>query len=146
MAIKRSRRFEILRRDDFTCRYCGRSAPAVALEVDHVTPRSRGGSDHASNLVTACVDCNQGKAARELSDVTLALQDREAVEEFGSENYRDGHGVGVWRAWIVARHIASIGKPIPESFEDATGEDYNDAFDLHHMLRPHDHAQCEVSW
>ena len=33
----------------------------VKLEVDHVHPRSKGGSDSEDNLVTACFDCNQGK-------------------------------------------------------------------------------------
>jgi hypothetical protein len=146
VAIKRSYRFQILRRDNFTCRYCGRSAPDVVLEVDHVIPRSRGGKDHAPNLVTACFDCNQGKAATELTAVTLAAQDREALDEFAFENYSDGQSVGEWKAWIVARHLAATGKSLPESYEDVTREDYNDAFDLNHMRRPHDHAACEVAW
>lgn len=54
-------RFAILKRDNFTCRYCGMSAPTVRLEVDHVIPVARGGSDHEDNLVTACYSCNRGK-------------------------------------------------------------------------------------
>jgi hypothetical protein len=73
MAISKRRRFEILRRDGFTCRYCGRSAPDVVLQIDHVTPRALGGSDHPSNLAAACEDCNQGKAAVPRTAVTLAL-------------------------------------------------------------------------
>lgn len=57
-------RFEILTRDGYRCRYCGRGAPEVSLEVDHVQPRSRGGSNHHFNLVTACFECNHGKKAR----------------------------------------------------------------------------------
>jgi 5-methylcytosine-specific restriction endonuclease McrA len=41
------------------CAYCG--AENVPLEIDHVQPRSRGGSDKASNLVMACQDCNRAK-------------------------------------------------------------------------------------
>jgi 5-methylcytosine-specific restriction endonuclease McrA len=51
-------------RDDFTCQYCGRSAPEVELHVDHRTPVSRGGSDVVENLTTACVECNVGKSDR----------------------------------------------------------------------------------
>jgi len=54
-------RFAVLKRDNFTCQYCGRKAPDVSLHVDHVIPRSRGGTDAMANLKTACADCNLGK-------------------------------------------------------------------------------------
>lgn len=63
MAISKSLRFQILRRDSHTCRYCGRSAPEVKLTVDHVTPEALGGRTEPANLVTACGDCNNGKSA-----------------------------------------------------------------------------------
>jgi hypothetical protein len=63
MTITRRLRFEILRRDNNTCRYCGASAPDVSLTVDHVIPSALGGKDEPENLVTACVPCNAGKAA-----------------------------------------------------------------------------------
>lgn len=56
-------RFTIFRRDNFTCRYCGRSSPAVVLHVEHVRPVVRGGTDEPGNLVTSCADCNAGKGA-----------------------------------------------------------------------------------
>jgi hypothetical protein len=57
-----SLRFKILTRDAFRCQYCGRGAPAVLLQVDHVIPVSRGGRTTPDNLVTACRDCNLGKS------------------------------------------------------------------------------------
>jgi hypothetical protein len=63
MAVSKRLRYEILRRDNHACRYCGSTAPDVALTVDHVIPTTLGGSDDPSNLVTACVDCNSGKSA-----------------------------------------------------------------------------------
>lgn len=63
MAISRRLRFEILRRDGHTCRYCGAKAPDVQLEVDHVIATTLGGPDEPSNLVTACEDCNSGKSS-----------------------------------------------------------------------------------
>lgn len=56
-------RYEVLRRDGFTCRYCGAKAPDVPLRVDHVIPVVLGGPDHPSNLVAACQDCNSGKTS-----------------------------------------------------------------------------------
>lgn len=47
-------------RDKYTCVYCGEIMPN-RLEVDHIVPGSRGGSDFPSNLVAACHDCNQRK-------------------------------------------------------------------------------------
>lgn len=55
-------RWKILERDGFTCRYCGRSAPSVPLEVDHIIPLEDGGTDDETNLATACWPCNHGKA------------------------------------------------------------------------------------
>ena len=63
MAVSKKLRYEVLRRDNYTCRYCGAFAPVTPLVVDHVVPRSRGGRDVLENLVTACEPCNNGKAA-----------------------------------------------------------------------------------
>ena len=60
--MRPSLRFAVLRRDQFTCRYCGCQAPNVQLEVDHLLPVSQGGDDAIGNLVTACWDCNRGKS------------------------------------------------------------------------------------
>jgi 5-methylcytosine-specific restriction endonuclease McrA len=59
-------RFRILQRDDFRCGYCGRpgSAPGVVLHVDHVVPLAAGGATDEGNLLTACEECNLGKATR----------------------------------------------------------------------------------
>lgn len=63
MAVTKRTRFEVLRRDNHTCRYCGAHAPDVVLHVDHVIPVALGGTDEPSNLVAACKDCNLGKAS-----------------------------------------------------------------------------------
>lgn len=57
-------RFKTLRRDGFTCRYCGRSPLydfTVVLEIDHIRARSKHGTDESDNLVTSCRECNHGK-------------------------------------------------------------------------------------
>lgn len=70
--IPRRLRFEILKRDRHACRYCGATAPDAILTVDHVIPRALGGSDDPTNLVTACRDCNYGKASVHPGDETVA--------------------------------------------------------------------------
>jgi hypothetical protein len=66
-AISKRQRFRILARDGFRCRYCGRGAAVIELEVDHVNPVALGGTNDDGNLVTACGPCNAGKAALQLA-------------------------------------------------------------------------------
>ena len=56
-------RFMVLRRDNYTCRYCGRKAPTVELHVDHVEPWTKVREHNIENLVASCRDCNLGKGA-----------------------------------------------------------------------------------
>ena len=60
--ISNSRRMTVYERDDFKCRYCGRSSPDIVLEIDHILPVSMGGTNDISNLVTVCSQCNNGKS------------------------------------------------------------------------------------
>lgn len=66
--LSKKLRFEVFKRDSFRCQYCGRSAPDVTLQADHIHPVSKGGVDDILNLITSCSDCNAGKSDRELSD------------------------------------------------------------------------------
>ncbi|MFI1485696.1 HNH endonuclease [Streptomyces sp. NPDC020747] len=72
MAVSKRLRYEILRRDSHTCRYCGTSAPDVPLRVDHVTPVALGGTDEPSNLATSCEPCNSGKSSSTVDAATVA--------------------------------------------------------------------------
>jgi|Deesub1362A_J573_1020465.scaffolds.fasta_scaffold01311_13 hypothetical protein len=58
-----NRRHAVLFRDGYRCQYCGEELVAAGkiAEVDHVIPRSRGGTDTFENLVCACRECNQRK-------------------------------------------------------------------------------------
>lgn len=69
MSVSTRTRFEVFKRDDFTCRYCGQRSPEVVLEVDHIVPLCDGGKDDPVNLATSCWDCNRGKAGMPLHDV-----------------------------------------------------------------------------
>jgi len=79
MAISPSTRFEVLKRDNFTCQYCGEKAPDMKVHVDHLIPKSKGGNDSLSNLVTACGPCNVGKASRLLPpEIVLEKRKKQA--------------------------------------------------------------------
>lgn len=64
-------RREILRRDDYTCQYCGQRYPL--LTIDHVIPRRLGGRHSWDNLVAACPACNHRKGGRTLEQVHMHL-------------------------------------------------------------------------
>ena len=60
-------RFMVLKRDDYKCRICGRTAQdGVKLEVDHIYPASKGGDNNVNNLWTLCYECNRGKGVKEI--------------------------------------------------------------------------------
>jgi 5-methylcytosine-specific restriction endonuclease McrA len=73
----------VLRRDEFRCAYCGRSASTI----DHVVPRSRGGADSWENLVACCLSCNNAKSDRTPTEMGWTLR----------VNPRPPHGT----AWLV---------------------------------------------
>ncbi len=65
--IRRSTRLAILIRDSFSCLYCGidlRSAEPAEVTLDHLISRKRGGTNDATNLITACRRCNCGRGAK----------------------------------------------------------------------------------
>ena len=64
-AISKKTRFEVFKRDGFTCQYCGAHPPQAILHVDHIVPVAEGGGNEDTNLVTACDHCNLGKAANQ---------------------------------------------------------------------------------
>lgn len=62
--IRKEKRLAIYIRDRFTCMYCGKDLIAVNssdITLDHLSPRSCGGNNEATNLVTACKSCNSGR-------------------------------------------------------------------------------------
>lgn len=58
----------VLRRDGYTCRYCGAKYPH--MHVDHIHPVSRGGSDEIENLCACCQPCNMSKGSKMLDEWT----------------------------------------------------------------------------
>lgn len=64
-------RREVFRRDHHTCQYCGSTKH---LTLDHVIPRSKGGTHTWDNVVTACQKCNSTKSDRLLHDTGMSLK------------------------------------------------------------------------
>ncbi len=79
-AIPKKIRFEVFKRDSFTCQYCGRKAPDIVLHIDHIEPVSKGGTNDILNLITSCQGCNSGKSARKLTDNSVIEKQRVQLE------------------------------------------------------------------
>jgi hypothetical protein len=90
-AVPKRLRYEILRRDNFACHYCGAAAPDVKLTVDHVIPDVLGGPTEPSNLVAACMPCNSGK--------TSSTPDAPLVADVAADAARWGRAM----AYVVSR-------------------------------------------
>jgi hypothetical protein len=117
VAISKRLRFEILRRDNHTCRYCGGSAPDVKLRIDHVLPEALGGSDDPSNLVTSCEPCNSGKSS--------IAPDSPLVEDVKQDALR----------WARAMEIARRGAQAERDTRDGYRQIFKDAWDGWTVLR-----------
>lgn len=61
-------RYDVLKSAKFRCELCGISGEEKALEVDHIVPRNKGGSDDISNLQALCYSCNAMKRDRDDTD------------------------------------------------------------------------------
>jgi hypothetical protein len=80
-SISKKARFEVFKRDSFTCQYCGDEAPRVVLHVDHINPVANGGGNDIANLITSCAPCNFGKGAREISDDSAVRRQKAQLDE-----------------------------------------------------------------
>jgi hypothetical protein len=66
--VPESIRYDVLKRDR-TCRLCGAGPDDAQLQVDHIVPRSKGGSNDLMNLQVLCAVCNRGKSNRDDTDL-----------------------------------------------------------------------------
>lgn len=118
-SLSKKIRFEVFKRDSFTCQYCGESAPNVILEVDHIQPVSAGGTNDILNLITSCFDCNRGKGKTELSDGSVVAKQKEQLDSL-NERRNQIEMMLIWRD-----HLSEIDElcitSIVDQFEADTG-------------------------
>ncbi len=93
--ISLSRR-EILRRDHYTCQYCGKQSQT--LTIDHVIPRRLNGPHTWENVVTACSSCNHRKGGRTLEEAGMKLH-KQPAEPPTNAAYRLGGYLNSYQNW-----------------------------------------------
>jgi 5-methylcytosine-specific restriction endonuclease McrA len=87
---------EILRRDNYTCQYCGKRSNT--LTVDHVIPRRLGGKHIWTNVVAACPPCNRRKGGKTPESAEMLLN-RPPFEPNPSAYYRFGRHLVTHQEW-----------------------------------------------
>lgn len=91
-------RFNIYARDENTCQYCGRRFRRSDLNLDHVVPRSRGGSTSWENVVCSCVRCNLRKGGRTPEEAGMRLLQR-PVRPRWTPTFRSAARRAFYREW-----------------------------------------------
>lgn len=112
-------RFEVFKRDSFKCQYCGNEPPKVVLHVDHIKPVAKGGKNDLLNLITACVECNQGKTDIELSDSTAIEKQKRLLNEL-NERREQLEMLIKWRDGLADLNNSQV-EVINNSFHSFTG-------------------------
>lgn len=116
-------RFEVFKRDRFTCQYCGRMAPDVILEVDHIQPVAEGGKNTILNLITSCRDCNRGKGKTRLTDDTELKKQQAQMTEL-AEKREQLKMLMEWRTELANIHKEEVDY-ICEYWKKANGGIYD---------------------
>ena len=123
--IPGTERYEVLKRARFRCELCGISAEHKAIEVDHIIPRNKGGTNDTSNLQALCYSCNSTKRDRDnadFRDIAASYKKRDAdcvfceidAKRVIAENelsfaIRDGYPVSDKHTLIIPkRHVSDF--------------------------------------
>ena len=112
--VSKKIRFEVFKRDEFKCAYCGNSPPKVILEIDHIEPVAKGGTNDINNLITACFNCNRGKSKERLNKIPPKLFDNLEILKTQQEQIKE------YRRYInliKKRELKDI-KQITDTFEE----------------------------
>lgn len=146
-SLSRKIRFEVFKRDSFTCQYCGAKAPDKVLEVDHIHPVVEQGSDDLLNLITSCFECNSGKSDRLLSDSTVVEKKMKQAEDLQARREMI-EMVSEWQLGLLdieTEYAAAISR----FWEKLTGEELPiaEAYDLVSSLQKYgDQFYKAVRW
>lgn len=81
------------------CAYCG--AKNVPLEIEHIKPKSKGGSDRVSNLTLACHCCNQKKGDKDVSEFVSDKAVLDKIRVVAKEPLKDAAAVNSTRLAVV---------------------------------------------
>ncbi|GHO84847.1 hypothetical protein KSZ_28530 [Dictyobacter formicarum] len=92
------------------CAYCG--ATDVPLQIEHIHPRTKGGTNRISNLTLACERCNQEKGAQDITDFLKKKPDVLArILKQARQPLKDAAAVNTTR-WALLDRLKATGLPV----------------------------------
>jgi 5-methylcytosine-specific restriction endonuclease McrA len=100
-------RFNIYARDSNQCQYCGKRFPRSDLNLDHIVPRSRGGTTTWENVVCSCVPCNLRKGGRTPDEAGMGLLKKPTRPRW-SPFHRIGSRRPTYREWIPFLNLTDL--------------------------------------
>lgn len=95
-------RKNILIRDNYQCQYCGKKYTLGSMTIDHIIPRSRGGTTEWTNVVTCCSKCNTKKGGRLPKEAGMTLIAQPQSPKFNHSIFRllNDKKYGFWKEFI----------------------------------------------
>ena len=169
VAVPKRIRFEVFKRDKFTCQYCGGKSPDVVLNCDHIDPVANGGTNDILNLITSCQPCNSGKSDKLLNDSSVLDKQRMELEKLSDRREQ----INMMMAWreelsnlidIEIGHISDqINQKCPEYSVSDAGKKFikrwlkkysfselleaiDDSFDSYHSYCDEDECVHSKAW
>jgi CRISPR/Cas system Type II protein with McrA/HNH and RuvC-like nuclease domain len=141
--MKKKLRFEVFKRDGFRCCYCGSSTeePDVILEVDHIEPVSKGGTDVIDNLVTSCQRCNRGKTNVLLSDIPQTLVTKIEEVKKRQEQLKVLREIMAPAEKVVDQQVRRVEKAFQEYYPD---REFTDTFRRGSVRQFLEHVPAEI--
>jgi len=112
--LSKSLRFKIFKRDGFACQYCGNTPPATVLEIDHITPVSKKGTDDEDNLLTSCFECNRGKGDELLTIAPEGIDKKSEVLAEKEEQLKEYNKLIAAKKRREARQVNKISRIFDE--------------------------------
>ncbi len=100
-------RYNIYARDNCTCQYCGIRFPRHELNLDHVIPRSKGGTSTWENVVCSCHECNRRKGGRTPHEAAMGLL-RKPYRPKWTPFMQETFNLSRYREWLPFLNTADV--------------------------------------
>jgi 5-methylcytosine-specific restriction endonuclease McrA len=98
-------------RDEYHCQYCARRFPVKFLTLDHVKPAVQGGKKNWTNIVTACINCNQIKGGRTPAQAQMKLLKTPVIPQWLPKiqvKFSLSHAPESWKEYLTIVPLAVV--------------------------------------
>lgn len=112
--VSKKLREKILKRDNYTCKYCGKKFPTEYLQIDHIRPVCLGGDNRESNLATACWKCNNEKGTSLMPEFETEENKRDFNERYRQKVRNYGYYTNYIKKIFTSNGVSGIQMSRPQ--------------------------------